>query len=462
MVMRTARVGVRVTPAQARRCFGLLRSGGDVWAWVLDCNRVLGQWRRPPVVSYQGLCRELAAMGVPFGELSATAARSVLRCYSDAWFAAAKRVGQGRPGRFPRRKRALMPLRWYAGTFALAERRLRLSVAAGRPPLVLRLARPVPYPPSQVRSVTLAVDGGRLAVDVSAEVPVEVHDLDPARVAGVDMGVIHPYAVVCGPDALVVSGRAARAEHHLHLADTKARSRAVARRAPTPGRRRSRRWRQARRAQQKADTGHRRRVRHGQHHAAKLVVEWAVAHRIGTLVVGDPKGICDRDFGPVHNRRLRTWDRTHLLGYLADKAALAGITVQLVDERGTSSTCPRCQRRVPKPKGRTFCCPHCGLTGHRDLVGAANIAAKRGGPTVTGPVTVTHRRAGPRPARRDRRRHQMDRRRSSPAAGRPGTTTPGSRSAKTASVNRPNRPKMPPPPGRTEDQPTQPNKANVG
>ena len=166
--------------------------------------------------------------------------------------------------------------------------------------------------------------------------------------------------------------------------------------------------------------------------------------------------------GSGHNRRLRTWDRTHLLGDLGDKAALAGIAVVLVDERGTSSTCPRCGRRVPKPKGRNFYCAFCGLTGHRDLVGAANIAAKGGGNTVTPPVTVMHRRAGPRPARRDRRRHLMDQRRSSPAAGSPRTTTPGSRSAKKASPSRPNRPNMPPPPGTTEDQPTQPKKANVG
>jgi hypothetical protein len=34
-------------------------------------------------------------------------------------------------------------------------------------------------------------------------------------------------------------------------------------------------------------------------------------------------------------------------------------------------------------------------------------------------VLVTHRRAGQPPARRDRRRHLMDRRRSCPAPGRP-------------------------------------------
>jgi hypothetical protein len=83
----------------------------------------------------------------------------------------------------------------------------------------------------------------------------------------------------------------------------------------------------------------------------------------------------------------------------------------LVDERGTSSTCPSCTRRVPRPAGRTFACPHCGFTGHRDLVGGANIATRTpgGGPIQPGnpfPDQITHRRAGNHlpgasPARRD-------------------------------------------------------------
>jgi hypothetical protein len=66
--------------------------------------------------------------------------------------------------------------------------------------------------------------------------------------AAAALGIIHPYAVA-GPDgqALLVSGRAIRAEHRQHLADTKARRRAVAARAPTPGQRGSRRWRKTRR-----------------------------------------------------------------------------------------------------------------------------------------------------------------------------------------------------------------------
>ncbi len=64
----------------------------------------------------------------------------------------------------------------------------------------MRLARPLPYPAGQVRSVRLVHEGRRLFLDVTAEVPVTAYPdgegPDPARVAGVDLGIIHPYAVL--------------------------------------------------------------------------------------------------------------------------------------------------------------------------------------------------------------------------------------------------------------------------
>ena len=129
------RCGLRLTRAQRERVFGLLRSAGDVWCAVLELN----SWRRrrqdAPLASYQELCRELAAAGPgTFGELDTTGARSVLRRYSDAWFAAAKRRKAGDvTARFPRRRRGLVPVRWYAGTFGLDGRVLR-----SRPPKAAR------------------------------------------------------------------------------------------------------------------------------------------------------------------------------------------------------------------------------------------------------------------------------------------------------------------------------------
>jgi hypothetical protein len=160
-----------------------------------------------------------------------------------------------------------MPLRWYHGTFTLVGRRLRIPAARGRDPLWVRLDRDLPYPPEQVRSVTLVYDAGRLWVDVTAEVPVTCYpagqEPDPAR--------------------------------------------AVAHRAPKPRQRGSRRWRHYRRRQRLAEARHRRRIRQAQHAAATAVIAWAVDRRIGTLAVGDPRGVLNIPAGRRHNQRTRDW-----------------------------------------------------------------------------------------------------------------------------------------------------------
>jgi putative transposase len=300
----------------------------------------------------------------------------------------------------------------------------------------VRLDRDLPYPQEQVRSVTLVYDAGRLWLDVAAQVPVACYpdglEPDPGRVAGVDLGIIHPYAVA-GPDgqALLVSGRAIRAEHRMHLADGKSRRKAVARRAPKPGQRGSRRWRHYRRRQRLAEARHRRRVRQAQHEAAAAVIAWAVDRRIGTLAVGDPRGVLSLKAGRRHNQRTRDWRIGHLITVLIDKAEAAGISLTLVDERGTSSTCPACASRIPKPAGRVLACPACQFTGHRDLTAAANIAARAGGGiTPASPAGVTHRRAGAHlpgvaPSRRDPRRRTHHRgARGSPGRHRPARASP--------------------------------------
>jgi transposase len=317
-VHRTARIALRTTPAQRRRCYGLLRSAGDVWAWVIDCNRQLREWRCPQVANFQALCRELT--GTSFGELSRHAAEDVLKRYSTAFFEAARRQKLGLRAGFPRRKRGLVPVRFRWGCFGLDESRVRLGVARGAPELWVRLGRAVPYPSGSIRSVTLVAEAGRLYLEVTAEVPVAVEsgNLDRSVVAGIDLGIIHPYAVMAGNEGLLVSGRAIRAEERLHLEDTKRRAQKAAAKAPSKGQRGSRRWRRYRASRRRAEARHRRRVRQAHHEAAKAVVAWLVDHKVGTVVMGDPKGITTRDCGHRQNLALRNWRRTHLLGCLSD------------------------------------------------------------------------------------------------------------------------------------------------
>jgi hypothetical protein len=130
---RTARVELRVTATQRERCFALLRSGGDVWAAVLELNALRQRRNDVPVVSYQALCWELTRSGPGCAaELSSVGARSILRRYSDAWFSTnARRRGGDGSARYPRRRRSLLPSRYYAGTFVLGDRHLTLPTARG-------------------------------------------------------------------------------------------------------------------------------------------------------------------------------------------------------------------------------------------------------------------------------------------------------------------------------------------
>jgi hypothetical protein len=60
-----------------------------------------------------------------------------------------------------------------------------------------------------------------------------------------------------------------------------------------------------RRRQRLAEARHRRRVRQAQHEAATTVIAWAVDRRIGTLAVGDPRGVLNVKAGRRHNQRTR-------------------------------------------------------------------------------------------------------------------------------------------------------------
>jgi transposase len=187
-------------------------------------------------------------------------------------------------------------VRFRKGCFAVEGSRVRLAVARGAPELWVRLARELPYPSESIRSLTLVAEAGRL-YDVTAEVAVEVHDLDPARFAGVDLGIIHPYAVMAGDEALLVSGRAIRSEERLHLEDTKRRSRNAAGKAPSKGERGSRRWRRHRAFRRRTEARHRRRVRQGQHEAAKGVFRgwWSTTSAPSSLAIprASPPGTAD-------------------------------------------------------------------------------------------------------------------------------------------------------------------------
>jgi putative transposase len=67
------------------------------------------------------------------------------------------------------------------------------------------------------------------------------------------------------------------------------------------------------------------------------------------------------------------WEYGKDLNYFTHKFKIAGISVLIGSERGTSSTCPECGHRH-KPKGRTWNCPKCSYKKkHRDITGSLNM-----------------------------------------------------------------------------------------
>ena len=111
-------------------------------------------------------------------------ARSVLQRYSDAWFEAARRHNRGERLGSRAANASWSRIRLFNGTFLLDGDRRAAAGRQGSSELWVRLARPLPYLPDQVRSVTLLHDAGRLWLSVTAAVPVEQHDLDPDQVSG--------------------------------------------------------------------------------------------------------------------------------------------------------------------------------------------------------------------------------------------------------------------------------------
>ncbi|MEX2722056.1 MAG: transposase [Candidatus Wukongarchaeota archaeon] len=71
----------------------------------------------------------------------------------------------------------------------------------------------------------------------------------------------------------------------------------------------------------------------------------------------------------IHN----FWSTGHVYKRLKEKAEEHGIKVVRIDERETSSTCPRCSSKKIARHKRLFKCKECKLEAHRDTVGCVNI-----------------------------------------------------------------------------------------
>jgi putative transposase len=359
-VVRTFRVKVTATPAKKARAYSLLISGGDTWAWCIDRFHTRIRDGLPNANSMVQMWPDQKGHG-PFGELSVHCAQDVTKAWSAAFFETMKRRKKGEQARLPLRKRWLVPVTWRKGEFALSaayeDRRARavLSSARGYAGLELTLSHDHPYDPELVRAVRLIEEAGELFMDITAWVAVAQATAVPEKVAGVDPGIIHPLAVATADQALLISGRAVRAEEFLHLEDQKARQRKMAtKRSPLrakagqPRRTRSRRWKQLARSQRKAEARDRRVVKLAGNRAARLAAAFMVANHVSLAVIGDPTGIEKKASGRQQNRRTGRWARTHQRDALCYRLEEVGISAVLTEDGAPLRSAPPVGPRRPR------------------------------------------------------------------------------------------------------------------
>lgn len=102
---------------------------------------------------------------------------------------------------------------------------------------------------------------------------------------------------------------------------------------------------------------------------------------VDNVVMGDLTGIRDKEKwnskadSMIHNY----WSHKYLTDRIRWTAENYGIEIDLIDERGTSSKCPKCGSEKKVRRGRLFKCKECGIEANRDSVGALNIGLAQGG-----------------------------------------------------------------------------------
>jgi putative transposase len=114
------------------------------------------------------------------------------------------------------------------------------------------------------------------------------------------------------------------------------------------------------------------------HQAAKKVVDVCGAEGVARMAVGDVRDIqTGVSLGQRTNQKISQWPHGQFAGYLTEKAAQLGMSVESIDEAYSTKTCSVSGHvQSSSPRGRRFRCAGCGAWMHRDVNGSANICSK--------------------------------------------------------------------------------------
>ncbi len=266
----------------------------------------------------------------------------------------------------PRKRRSYYRVQWKASAIRVKGDRLYLANGRGNAPLIVPWAHGLPL------QVEMGWDGRQYeiratyAVDAVGVVPGE-----SGNVAGVDLGEIHPAVAHDGERAIVMNGRHLRSVRR-YQNKTKGTLQALVARK----RKGSRRWKRLVRSKKRQQRRWDHQIKDVAHKITSRLVSTLHENGVQTVAIGDIRDIRKRvDVGQTGNQRIHQMPSGMIQYMVTYKAERLEMAVVMQDERYTSQTCPACQARH-KPRGRVYRCAVCGLTMHRDAVGALNIRQK--------------------------------------------------------------------------------------
>ncbi|ADQ39824.1 transposase, IS605 OrfB family [Caldicellulosiruptor acetigenus I77R1B] len=190
-------------------------------------------------------------------------------------------------------------------------------------------------------------------------------------VLAVDLGVIHPMVCFDGQRVLIYNGGVLNSKlryRNKKIADIQQKLSLC--------QKGSKRFRKLEKAKRKVLRKLGNQIRDVLEKYTSHLIGYCVKNGIGTIVLGDLKGIRDRaNHGKVTNQKVHQWMFGRIAKRIEEKAKFAGIDVVYVKENGTSQVCPVCDSKN-KPENRNYECRSCGFKYHRDGVGAINIYRK--------------------------------------------------------------------------------------
>lgn len=265
---------------------------------------------------------------------------------------------------------------------------LRLAMGNGNDPLYIPTTLPKEV---DIRRVELVYDKRQDKYFFHVTVSFESQtNISGSKVVGVDLGVVHPITASTEDKVVIYNGGVLNSKLRYRNKKLAELQKKLAKKKPG-----SRRYRKLVRAKRRLLAKLYNQIKDILHKYTTHFVGWCLTEGVGTIAIGDLRGIRDRvDYSARVNQKIHQWLFRKISDLIKTKAEALGIEVVFVDESYTSQTCPVCGKRH-KTSTRNFRCTDCGFEWHRDAVGALNIRKKYTGESLvvgalTSPVGVRY------------------------------------------------------------------------